>query len=293
MENITDILKEATNDVLTEEVLQAIEEAFNAAVEEKASIHVEKALTEQDDTHAGKLEKLLEAIDNDHTKKLHRVVEAVTQNHAAKLHEVVGRYQNTLNEDASGFKDTLVENISTYLDVYLEEKCPEAEIAEAVRSKKAENLVKQLRGTLGVDLALANESIATAVVDGKHQIDESVETIGQLNEHNDELTHALIGARSHILLTERTSGLQENKKKYIFKVLAGKSEKFIKENFDYTLKLFDKTEEERLEQYKQEAQVPTENMTDRVITEQVDPSAQEHSSPEATKPYYMDELTKW
>ena len=167
MTPITDILKEATNDILTEEVLTQIEEAFNTAVEEKASIHVEKALTEQDDEHAAKLETLLEAIDNDHTKKLHRVVDAVTQNHTEKLVEVVNKYQGTLNEEAVSFKDELVDNISSYLDVYLEEKLPVEQIAEAVKTKKAEHLIEQLRNTLGVDLALAQESIAEAVVDGK------------------------------------------------------------------------------------------------------------------------------
>ena len=298
METITDILKEATNDLLTEEVLTQIEEAFNIAVNEKTEelvyLHVEKALTEQDEAHAGKLEKLLETIDNDHTKKLHRVVNAVTQNHTGKLKNVVSMYQSTLNEEAGGFKNDLVENISTYLDVYLEEKCPEAEIAEAVKSKKAERLLEQLRGTLGVDLALANESIASAVVDGKEQIDASTETIGELEVHNEELTGELIKARSHILLTEKTNGLPENKSKYIFKVLSGKSEQFINENFDYTLKLFDKTEEERLEQYKQEATSTPSELVDRVITEQVEP-AQGGVVSESTEesPYYMDELQRW
>jgi hypothetical protein len=292
MENITDILKEATNDILTEEVLQQIEEAFNTAVEEKASIHVEKALVEQDDEHAGKLETLLEAIDNDHTKKLHRVVGAVTDNHTGKLKEVISMYQNTINEEASGFKNDLVENISTYLDVYLEEKVPEQEIAEAVKTKKAEHLVEQLRNALGVDMALAQESIASAVVDGKQQIDQSSTAIHQLNEHNDQLTDELIKARSHILLSEKTLDLADGKKNYIFKVLAGKSEKFINENFEYTLKLFDKTEEERLEQYKQEAQQPVEQMAERVITEQIDPSEQDHSQKQK-EPYYMSELQRW
>jgi len=293
MENITDILKEATNDILTEEVLHQIEEAFNTAVEEKASIHVEKALVEQDDEHAAKLETLLEAIDNDHTKKLHRVVSAVTDNHTGKLKDVISMYQNTINEDANGFKDELVENISTYLDVYLEEKVPEQEIAEAVKTKKAEHLVEQLRNTLGVDMALAQESIASAVVDGKHQIDESSNAINHLNEHNEQLTTELIKARSHILLSEKTVDLPDTKKNYIFKVLSGKSEQFINENFDYTLKLFDKTEEERLEQYKQEAQQPVEQMADRVITEQIDPSNDAPGQEKAQEPYYMSELQRW
>lgn len=291
--NITDILKEATNDLLTEEVLQQIELAFESAVDEKAAIHVEKALTEQDEEHATKLETLLESIDNDHTKKLHRVVEAVTSNHTEKLKEVITKYEGALNEEANGFKADVVDNISNYLDLYLEEKVPAQEIAEAVKAKKAQHLVSELRNTLGVDMALAQESISEAVIDGKQQLDESVSAINQLEEHNTQLTAELVKTRAHILLSEKTEGLADDKKTYIFKVLSGKSEKFINENFDYTLKLFDKTEEQRLEQYKKEAASSAQaSEVDRVITESPEPS-DESVVNEQTEPYYMRELQKW
>ena len=281
--NITDILKEATNDLLTEEVLQQIELAFESAVDEKAAIHVEKALTEQDEEHAAKLETLLESIDNDHTKKLHRVVEAVTSNHTEKLKEVITKYEGALNEEANGFKADVVDNISNYLDLYL----------EAVKAKKAQHLVSELRNTLGVDMALAQESISEAVIDGKQQLDESASAINQLEEHNTQLTAELVKTRAHILLSEKTEGLADDKKTYIFKVLSGKSEKFINENFDYTLKLFDKTEEQRLEQYKKEAASSAQaSEVDRVITESPEPS-DEPVVNEQTEPYYMRELQKW
>ena len=53
------ILKEATEGLLTDETLGLIEEAFNSAVNERAQLHVEKALIEQDEDYAGKLTKLL------------------------------------------------------------------------------------------------------------------------------------------------------------------------------------------------------------------------------------------
>ena len=62
MSDIKSILKEATKDLLSDEVLKEIEEAFNSTVSEKVQIHVTKALTEQDEDYSKKLEHLLEAI---------------------------------------------------------------------------------------------------------------------------------------------------------------------------------------------------------------------------------------
>ena len=103
MSDIKDTLKEATKDLLTEETLNGIQTAFDQAVEDKVSLHVEKALIEQDEDHAVKLEKLLEAVDTDHTGKLKSIVSAIDKNHSQKLKAVVDKYTNTLNEEANQF----------------------------------------------------------------------------------------------------------------------------------------------------------------------------------------------
>ena len=77
MTNIADILREATEGQIDEQVLSEIENAFNQRLEEKAKLHVDKALLEQDELYSEKLESLLEAIDADHTKKLKKVVEQI------------------------------------------------------------------------------------------------------------------------------------------------------------------------------------------------------------------------
>ena len=109
MSKISDLLKEAGKDVLTEESLEQIETVFNEAVdnkvEERAKIATEAALTTQDEEHSKKLEELLEAIDSDHTKKLNKVVEAVDQDRARKLKNVVHRYRKSINEEATSLKD--------------------------------------------------------------------------------------------------------------------------------------------------------------------------------------------
>jgi hypothetical protein len=95
--NISSVLREATKDILTEDVLKEIEAAFNSTVNERVQLHVEKALSEQDADYSKKLETLVEAIDTDHTDKLKKVVEAIDADRAEKLKTVVEKYETALN----------------------------------------------------------------------------------------------------------------------------------------------------------------------------------------------------
>jgi hypothetical protein len=69
-------------------------------------------------------------------------------------------------------------------------------------------------------------------------------------------------------LTEKAQDLPEEKRSYVFKVLSDKDTQFITENFDYTVRLFDKTEQDRLTQIKQEAVAKRPAEVDRPIVEQ-------------------------
>ncbi len=60
MNDITNLLKEATKDLLSEESLKAIAEAVEKKAEEKVQLAVEAALVKQDEEYASKLEKVLE-----------------------------------------------------------------------------------------------------------------------------------------------------------------------------------------------------------------------------------------
>jgi hypothetical protein len=251
---ITEQLKEATKDLLTEDTLQSIEESFNQAVDDKVQLHVEKALVEQDEEHAVKLEKLLEAIDADHTKKLKHMVSAIDANHGQKLKVVAEKFNNTLNEEAGEFKEEVIDGVSNYLDLYLEETIPQAAIKQAMENTHAVNVLQEMRKKLSVDRAMATNSIRDAVVDGKKQIEETSLQAKMLEEKNAALSQELNKAKSKLILEEKTQDLPENKKRYMFKVLGNKTPGFINENYDYTLNLLEKTEEERLEKFKQEAQ---------------------------------------
>ena len=267
--DIKTILKEATQDLLSEDVLKEIENAFNSAIAEKVQLHVTKALTEQDEDYSQKLEHLLSAIDADHTTKLERVVEAIDQNHSEKLKSIVLKYSEALNKEAKTFKDTTIDNISTYLEAYLDEVIPAQEVKDAVKNRKALEVLDQLRTILGVDAALAKESVREAIIDGKRQIQEASEKLEAANNELAKVKAELALKNAELTLEKKTVGLPSRKKDYINKVMKDKGADFITENIDYALGLFDKTEKERLQNIKEEAvQESTAATIDRPVVEE-------------------------
>ena len=275
-------LLEQAEEVLTEESVKAIE----TALEEKIQLSVEAALTNQDELYAGKLDELVTAIDRDHTSKLKRVVEAVDINNANKLITVVKRYEKELGTSADRFKTTLVESISDYLEEYLEESVPTEAIEEATKNRTATEVLGNLRKVLAVDSTLMSESVKEAVMDGKTQIDHLTSKVNELAKENNLLKEAYTKQKAHLLLETKTAGLPDSKKGYLVKILEDKSPTFIEENFDYTAKLFDKKEKERLSVIKEEAYKTRKVKADAPV--------QKISEKKEKKPYnpYLAELER-
>ncbi len=285
MSDIKTILGEATNGALNEEVLSEIEKVFEAKVNDRVEIHVEKALQDQDELYSTKLEQLIEKIDGDHTEKLERVVEALDGDRAEKLKLVIEKYETALNDDATSFKTSLVESISDYLDVYLEETVPTESVQEAVKNTKAVKVLESLRSHLAVDSALEKESIKEAVVDGHKQINEANEKLESVVEENAQIKKELEQTKAQYLIENKSAKLDSKAKKFVEKAFKGKSASFINENFDYTVKLFKKKESDRLETLKEEAYSDMEKVD--VVYESTTVEQPKPNSP------YLDELSKY
>ncbi len=286
--DIKQILSEATNGALNDEVLSEIENVFEQKLNDKVEIHVEQALNEQDELYTEKLNELVSKIDVDHSKKLKKVVEAIDSDRANKLKIVIDKYEGALNGEAEGFQSQLVESISDYLDVYLEEKIPVESVQEAVKNTKAKKILEGLRSHLAVDSALEKESIKEAVMDGHNQINEASKKLESVAEENAVLKEELDTVKAGLVLERKTVGLDKRAKQYVNKVMKGKDAEFIAENFDYTVKLFKKKESNRLETIKEEA-LSTRQDVDRVVYED---TKQEIVSESASTPY-IDELSKY
>lgn len=271
---------------LSEDTKKEIQNAIEQKADEKAQLQVEKALMEQDEKYSSKLKQLLEAIDKDHVKKLKRVVEAIEVDKTAKLKKVVKKYEQALNEDAKTFKNELLESISNYLDTYLDEVIPAEEIKAAVRNKKALSALETMRNFLAVDTAVQKESIKQAIIDGKNQINEASTKLESVVTENSALKNELAKTKAAMIIEQRTANLSDQQKKYVKQVFANKSAEFIGENFDYTLKLFDRKVNDRLENLKEEA-LKSHETVDRVVLEQKD------DRPAAPVNPYLTELRKY
>jgi len=293
IQDIKPLLKEATKGMLTDDSLNQIETAFNEAVDTKVQLNVESALDKQDTDYTDKLKELLVAIDDDHTKKLVNVVEAIDHNNTVKLKSVIKRYGKALTEDAKNLQEKLVSDVSIYLETYLNDVIPQDAVNAAVQNKKARIILKSLRESLAVDSALMSESIKEGILDGKTQIDEAHKELETTKQQLAVLKESLATTQANLILEQKTALLPEKKKAYAKRVLAGKSPKFITENIDYTLSLFDKKDEERLDTLKDEA-FDSRIAADDVITEEyteIDQTINENSDPNLNS--YLGELQRY
>lgn len=276
------MLTDDVKQLLSEESISAIQDAFQS----KTDLLIEAALVEQDTLYAEKLEQLMTAIDVDHTKKLRKVVEAVDRSNAKKLLRVVNKYEAEINNKAKEFKTAIIESVSNYLEEYIDEAIPAEAILEATKNRTAATVLHNLRQVLAVDSALMSESVKGAVVDGKNQITELSDKVAKLTAENNIIKENYNKVKANLILENKTSHLSAKKKDYLKRVLGDKSPKFIEENFDYTLRLFERKDQDRLNMIKEEA----------FDNRKVKADAPQEIQRESTSPYnnpYVDELQRF
>lgn len=275
------LLPESVKEILTEESINTIEDALK----DKITLSVESALTSQDELYSEKLQELVKAIDKDHSAKLTRIVEAVDSKNTKQLVKVIKKYENDLSVGAKEFKDTLVESISDYLEEYIDEAVPAEAVLEATQNRTAMEVLKNLRNVLAVDSSLMSESVKEAVIDGKTQIEELKSQLETVQKENALIKEAYNKTKADLLLENKTAKLSAKKAEYLRKVLNDKTPKFIEENFEYTARLFDKKESERIDVIKEEAftnrKVKADAPVQKIVQEK-----KEISNP------YLEELTR-
>jgi hypothetical protein len=262
MNDITNLLKEATKDLLSEESLKAIAEAVEKKAEEKVQLAVESALVKQDEEYANKLEKVLEAIDADHTEKLDKIVARIDESHAAKFQHVmqtldethsvklvklVKLYENALKNEAEQFKNTLVEQLSNYIDLYIDKAIPAEQIREATENARSRKIVNEVKRLVGLSDEFVNESIKEALLDGKKQIDEANARTSEVEKQLKLITEKAAVAEKNLFLEKKLENFPAAKKEYMQRVLSEKSLSSIKENFNYVSEMYDKKESDDVE----------------------------------------------
>ena len=265
---------EDTKNMFTEEVQEILTEDSLSVIEEAVKTKIDEALEKQDEVYAEKLETLIDTLDKDRAKKMKRVVEAVDKSNAAKLIKLNNMFKRDSLKDSIAFKKTIVESVSNFLDEYIEESIPKKDIAQAVKNRNAYTVLEGLRGVLAVDTVMMKESVRDAMEDGHTQIENLKAENMELKKQFKALYEANEKTKVDMLIESKTSKFPEAKKNFIKKTLADKPLKFIEENFDYTLRLFDKQETQKLKVLKEEAVSQREVKPDfvpiqKVVTEKL------------------------
>jgi hypothetical protein len=267
---IKNILSEQFKDLITDETLTTIEEAFKQAVEEKSKekiqLESENLKQQLDESYTAKLEQLVEKIDTDHTAKLKKLVEAIDTDHAVKLQklvkgidskhtkmleQVVEKYEGQLQEEAKSFQERIVEEVSNYLDLYVDKALPKEQISEAVANIKAANQLKQIRQIVGISEEFVDAEVKEALVDGKKTIDSLRAELNEALKENADLTLKANKAQAKTVLESKTADMPASKKQFVTRLLGNKSPEYIEENFNYVVEMFEKQTQEEVDEIKE------------------------------------------
>jgi hypothetical protein len=312
MNDITNLLKEATKDLLSEESLKAIAEAVEKKAEEKVQLAVESALVKQDEEYASKLEKVLEAIDADHTEKLDKIVARIDESHSAKfqhalqtldethsvkLVKLVKLYENALKNEAEQFKNTLVEQLSNYIDLYIDKAIPAEQIREATENARSRKIVNEVKRLVGLSDEFVNESIKEALLDGKKQIDEANARTSEVEKQLKLISEKAAIAEKNLFLEKKLENFPTAKKEYMQRVLSEKSLNSIKENFEYVSEMYDKKESDDVETLRESTSPKTKGVDvvvedKKVLNESKSFSTAENDGADFVAKAYVSEFTK-
>ena len=272
--NFKEILKEQFKDLVTEETLTAVHEAFEQAVTEKATqkaeqiveekineqneklqekieLEVEAALLKVDEDHSEKLQKLIEAIDTDHTAKLQKVLKKVDESHTDMLQQVIDKHETAIVTEAKEFRDNMVNEVSSYLDLYLEKAVPSKQISEAVSNIQAKKTLDSIRELVAIDESYIDGEVKEALLDGKKIIDSLKNELNEAVSTNTKLNHKLNEVESNLLLEQKTKELPTSTRGYVTKLLKGKSAEYIHENFQYVVDMHEREISEKVETSKE------------------------------------------
>jgi len=312
MNDITNLLKEATKDLLSEESLKAIAGAVEKKAEEKVQLAVESALVKQDEEYASKLEKVLEAIDADHTEKLDKIVARIDESHSAKFQHVmqtldethsiklvklVKLYENALKNEAEQFKNTLVEQLSNYIDLYIDKAIPAEQIREATENARSRKIVNEVKRLVGLSDEFVNESIKEALLDGKKQIDEANARTSEVEKQLKLISEKAAIAEKNLFLEKKLENFPTAKKEYMQRVLSEKSLNSIKENFEYVSEMYDKKESDDVETLRESTSPKTKGVDvvvedKKVLNESKSYSTADTDGADFVAKAYVSEFTK-
>ena len=269
-----EIVDSIGKDVLTEETKKSILESFESSVNEKVTervkLEVDEALRQLDESHSTKLQGLIEAIDGDHTNKLKKLLEKMDLDYGKKMQEVIAKYETMLETEAINFREQIVNEVSNYIELYLDKTIPVKQISEACENTQSKKMIEEIKKIVAIDEGFITDNIREALTDGKAQMDILRKELNEAVKDNIKTKQELKKSSAELVLEKAILDLPDKKKAFVKRVLKDKDAEYIKENFSFVVEMFERDEKEQTE-------VITEQAVEETISRTVDtPKSQDN-----------------
>ena len=251
-----------------QQVLKSSEEKVELvreALDKEHSKLIDVLLEKNNLDHDAKLELLKEKIDNDHYNRAKETFVKLDESYSQKLKKVKEHYESGLFLEQKEFANTLIDSIDRFLtEEVITPFFPTEKLEEVAKVRHSQRILKEARDLLGVDDALSNDSIREAVADGGKQITELKTELNKVVEEKRQL-------EVKNFLAEQVSGFSKEKVDYLTESLQDKDLDFVKRNFSFAEKDFEKQIDDKrqstLRQINEDVEEVETHNDDQLLTE--------------------------
>ena len=199
--------------------------------DEDAGKKLEEILEKIDVDHSTKLEEIVETIDSQHSEKLEEVVSSIDADHTSKLKIFAEAVQNKTDEE-------LVENVSQYLDTYLEEVAPEATLINEAKADMNAQVIADIKKKLMITDEFIQEEVKEAISEASDIMKAKDEEINALMIEKVQLKEAINSRERDELLAEETKDMNAKMKAYVISYFKTSTKEEISEKLEEAVAAF-------------------------------------------------------
>jgi hypothetical protein len=176
-------------------------------------------------------------------------------------------YENKSLDDVT---EKLTDQVSDYLDAYLEEVKPQETLIDSSKMKRLEKMFEGIKEIMMVNDDYVQDEIKEAILDAKSIIEAKDKEINKLMLEKVQLGKKIKIDEAQQVLEEKISGSSPKLKAYLETTFKGASKEIIEEKFDEAVTAFENEEQTRRDQILSEASkvTPRTVVTEGLVTEQ-------------------------
>lgn len=234
-------IPEPLKKLLSEEQIALVKAEFDKQVE----IAVESALHAYEDDAIKEIEKTLNMQSEMHIQKLIQLKEKAIKSQKILKENLSKKYTDLILKDADKYKTKLANTIEEFITENFNKVVPYKLVAEAAKNKTASIVLTSLREQLAVDTAFSKKAISAPVIDLNNKLGNTIKLIKHLKEENNKLANEAKQNKSKLIIEQHISSLPSNAANHMRRMLQGKDEQYINENFQYILDLYNDGQEKK------------------------------------------------